>query len=76
MGIVYDEPSTVTAQSGQVQVDGPDGVAVAMTPEAAAETSDRLLAGASQAMGQQIEARRLNEERARRFGGKDDNGQI
>ena len=65
VGKVYDEASTVTAAKGEVQVDGPDGVAVSMTPDAAAETSDRLLAGASQAMGQKLEVQRLEEERRR-----------
>ena len=61
-----DTPSEVTAEDGQVIVDGPDGVAVAMTPEAAAETSHRLLLGAAKARGQQ-----LNEEsrRSRRSAG-------
>jgi hypothetical protein len=50
----YDEPSHVEAEQGSVFVDGPDGVAVSMTPEAAAETSDRLLHGAAQAQGQRL----------------------
>jgi len=50
---LYDEPSKVEAEKGEVLVDGPDGVAVSMTPEAAAETSDRLLDGAMTARGQQ-----------------------
>lgn len=52
---VYDEPTKVDAEDGKVVLDGPDGVAVLMTPEAALETSDRLLTGASQAKGQQIQ---------------------
>ena len=52
----YDQPSKVDAEEGEVTVDGPDGVAVSMTPEAAAETSDRLMDGAAKAAGQ----RRLN----------------
>lgn len=47
------EPSKVTAENGLVFVDGPDGVAVTMTPEAAEETSQRLLDGAAQAIGQE-----------------------
>lgn len=54
----YDEPSKVTAEQGEVHLDGPDGVAVAMTPEAAAETSDRLLHGAAQGAGQRQKNRR------------------
>ncbi len=48
----YTEPSEVTAQDGRVLVDGPDHVDVALTPEAAEETSDRLLEGAAKAAGQ------------------------
>jgi hypothetical protein len=38
----HDKPSDVSAENGQVVVDGPDGVAVSLTPPAALETSDRL----------------------------------
>ena len=48
---VHDEPSTVASEDGQVTVDGPDGVAVTMTPEAAEETGHRLIAHASEAVG-------------------------
>jgi hypothetical protein len=64
---IHDQPSDVTAAEGVVSVEGPDGVDVRLTPEAADETSDRLLHGALQAKGQQ-----LNEKRARR--GKEPNG--
>lgn len=60
---VYDEPSKVSAECGEVQVDGPDGVEVSLTPDAAAETSDRLLAAAATAEGQRAEVRRQSEER-------------
>jgi hypothetical protein len=50
----YDEPSDVGAEEGEVIVDGPDGVAVSLTPDAAIETSERLLDGALTARGQQI----------------------
>jgi hypothetical protein len=49
---VYDEPTTVDAKDGTVTLDGPDGVDVHITPEAAEETSDRLLEGAMKARGQ------------------------
>ena len=63
MNRVYDEPSRVDAEDGVVAVDGPDGVAVLMTPDAAEETSHRLLDKATEAQGQQ----RLREaEEARR----------
>ena len=51
---IYDEPSKVTAEDGVVTVEGPDSVEVCMTPEAADETSRRLLFGAMQAMGDKI----------------------
>jgi hypothetical protein len=49
---LYDEATTVTAEDGEVVLDGPDGVDVKLTPEAAKETSDRLLDGAVEAAGQ------------------------
>lgn len=49
---VYDEPSTVDAEDGEVTVKGPDAVDVRMTPRAAEETSDRLMEGALKARGQ------------------------
>ena len=60
----HDEPSEVDAEEGEVIVDGPDGVAVSLTPEAADETSDRLLKGAAKARGQQMR----DEDRRRRSG--------
>ena len=48
----YDEPSDVTAEEGAVAVEGPDNVDVAMTPEAAEETSERLSSEAVRARGQ------------------------
>lgn len=50
----FDTPSKVSAEEGEVVVDGPDGVAYSMTPEAAAETSDRLLEHAAVARGQEM----------------------
>jgi hypothetical protein len=50
--IVYSEPSEVEADDGAVAVEGPDDVDVAMTPEAAEETSERLAAEAIRARGQ------------------------
>ena len=54
---VYNDPTEVDAVDGKVVLDGPDGVAVLMTPQAAEETSHRLLEGALGARGQQIAAR-------------------
>ena len=49
---VYHEPSHVEAVNGVVEVDGPDAVEVALTPEAAEETSERLLRESFKARGQ------------------------
>jgi hypothetical protein len=45
----YAEPSEVTAEQGKVIVEGPGGVAITLTPEAAEETGRRLLDAASEA---------------------------
>ena len=50
-GKVHAEPSTVAADGEQVVVDGPDGVAVTLTAEAAEETGHRLISSASEAAG-------------------------
>ena len=47
---------------GEVIVDGPDGVAITLTPDAAVETSQRLLEGGLTAQGQRV-ARRNEAER-------------
>ena len=47
----YSKPSKVRAEEGRVEVRGPDHVEVDMTPEAAEETSDRLLHEAMKARG-------------------------
>jgi hypothetical protein len=49
---LHDEPSEVQADEGEVLVDGPNGVSVSLTPEAALETSERLVDGAIKAKGQ------------------------
>jgi hypothetical protein len=48
----FDEPSAVKASGGRVEVRGPDDVDVDMTPEAAEETSERLVGEAVKARGQ------------------------
>lgn len=50
---IYDTPSEVTARDGVVTVAGPDHIDILLTPDAAIETSDRLLHGAMKALGQQ-----------------------
>ena len=63
---IHDEPSTVIAENGQVLVDGPDGVAVSLTPDAAVETSERLLQAAVEAQGQLLGEALVEKERAAR----------
>jgi hypothetical protein len=65
---VYDAPSDVSAEEGKVVVDGPDDVAVSLTPDAAIETSDRLLHAGLAANGQRVEAKRKATHRAERRG--------
>ena len=48
----HKQPSHVTAEAGEVNVDGPDGVATSFTPDAAEETGRRLVDAASQARTQ------------------------
>ena len=43
------EPSTCAAEQGSVIVEGPDGVAVTLTPDAAEETGRRMIKAASEA---------------------------
>ena len=49
---IHDSASDVKAKDGAVCVKGPDGVDVKLTPEAAEETSNRLVDGAVTASGQ------------------------
>lgn len=46
------EPGVATAEQGVVLLDGPDGVAIAMTVAAAEETGRRLIAAAQEAASQ------------------------
>jgi hypothetical protein len=46
------EPGVASAEQGVVLLDGPNGVAIAMTPMAAEETGRRLVAAAAEAMRQ------------------------
>ena len=48
----YDEPSNVSAIDGEVTVNGPDGVGVSLTPDAAEETGERLKESAEEARTQ------------------------
>jgi hypothetical protein len=45
----HDMPSEAEAEDGHVFAEGPDGIAHAMTPDAAAETGERLKRAAAEA---------------------------
>lgn len=49
---LFNKASDVSSEDGQVLVDGPDGVNISFTPEAAEETADRLIEHAVHAAGQ------------------------
>ena len=49
---LYDEATKVTATHGEVILDGPDGVDVKITPEAAEQTAVNLEDAAVEARGQ------------------------
>ena len=55
---IYDEASDITAKDGAVTIKGPDAVDVRLTPEAAEETSNRMLEGSMKARGQAYFSRR------------------
>lgn len=48
----YANPSEVSAEQGEVILEGPDGVAVTLTPDAAEETARRMLDAATEARRQ------------------------
>ena len=45
----YDTPTKVAHVDGEVVLDGPDGIGLSMTPEAAEESGKRLVKGAAAA---------------------------
>ncbi len=49
--------SQVAAENGSIIIDGPDGIAVTMSPDAAEETARRLMAAAEEARRQSDQAR-------------------
>lgn len=51
---IYNTPSTVFATKGAVCAVGPDHVKVALTPEAAFKTAERLEAAAIKAKGDEL----------------------
>lgn|GEM_PF-6519002 len=50
---VYDEATEVTADEGNLRLDGPDAVDVRGTPVAADQTIDNLIKGVAKARGQE-----------------------
>ena len=48
----HAQPSDVAAEEGEVLIEGPNGLALAMTPEAAEETARRMLQAALEARRQ------------------------
>lgn len=55
---IHDEPSEVMAEKGAVAVKGPGDVDVRFTPDAAEETSNRMLEESMKARGQDYFNRR------------------
>ncbi len=53
----YDTPTNVSVVRGEVVLDGPDGVGLSMTAEAAAETGKRLSEAAERVMRQKARRR-------------------
>ena len=47
-------PLDVAAEEGEVLIEGPEGIALSMTPEAAEESSNRLYERTAEARGQRI----------------------
>jgi hypothetical protein len=45
----FDEAGEVSVEDGVIFVDGPDGVAIALTPAAARTLGERLIAAAEEA---------------------------
>lgn len=56
----FEEAGMVSAESGEVMVDGPDGVALSLTPEAAKLLGWRLIDAAEAAHRQQPPAREFD----------------
>lgn len=48
----HPQPSDVIAEKGEVLVEGPNGVAVSLTPDAAEETGRRMMKAAGDARRQ------------------------
>jgi len=50
---LYSTPGRAVAEAGKVLLDGPDGIAVTLTPDAADMTGQELIRAAAQAREQQ-----------------------
>lgn len=50
----YDEPTKATAIDGEVVLNGPDGVDVSITPDAAEESARRMTTAADRAREQSV----------------------
>jgi hypothetical protein len=48
----YDQPTNTDAVAGEVTLNGPDGVGLSMTPDAAEATAHRLIEAAAKARQQ------------------------
>jgi hypothetical protein len=48
----FEEPGHATAEEGEVLLDGPDGIAISLTPDAARITGERLIVAADEAAAQ------------------------
>jgi len=57
------EPSDCFVEEGMIVQQGPDGLSATFTPEAALETSDRMLQAAMLALGQEAIRRQKVEPR-------------
>jgi hypothetical protein len=51
---IHELPSKTSAEDGTVLVDGPGGVCLSVTPDAAVETAGRLIDAACEAKGQEL----------------------
>lgn len=49
---IFDYPGKASAEKGVVMLDGPDGVAISLTPDAAEETGRQLVRAAEEAREQ------------------------
>ena len=50
--MAHRQASDVVAEDGNIIIEGPDGVAVTMSPDAAEETARRLLRAVSEVRGE------------------------